>query len=156
MKQLAYLIALKDCCWLNTILGYLASIFNVEWICTMMKIMGIFWTVGQEIFLIYSLSTQKRQEAILVCVIFDLIQRFSPIFCSRPLSCLTCLSLFHLARDGLSNPLNADWNRLLSWWSTGISHLSARDSVIMIRGYCCLGAQKRQTTLHARINSIFL
>lgn len=39
---------------------------------------------GLEIFYIHSLSKEKRPEAILVYVIFDVAQRFSPVFCSRP------------------------------------------------------------------------
>lgn len=93
------------------------------------KIIGVFWILYLEIFHIHSLATERRPKAISACVIFYVAQGCHPIFCSRPLSSLTCLSLSHLAREGLSNPSNTDWNRLLSWWSTGIRPIFLQETL---------------------------
>lgn len=45
----------------------LSFIFNVKWICPMMKIMVIFWTVDLEIFHICSLLTEETRRHYSVC-----------------------------------------------------------------------------------------
>ena len=116
IETISFLITLNYCYFLNIISGYLAVIFNDEWMCPMTKIMKIFWTVDLENFYIHYLLKEEREEAILLYVIFDVAQRFSPVFCSRP----KLLDLPESVSLGLSNPSNTDWNRLLSWWITRI------------------------------------